>query len=51
MNIPKTLQQKFGRGLGRVINLLDNEYGVVSGDKIKRMFANEIARLADESTS
>lgn len=50
MNIPKTLQQKFDHGFeSRVIDLLDNEYGVVSGDKIKRMFAKEIARLANES--
>ena len=50
MNIPNTIQHKFDHGFeSRVIDLLDNEYGVVSGDKIKRMFAKEIARLANES--
>lgn len=50
MNIPSTMRQKFDHGFeSRVIDLLDNEYGVVSGDKVKSMFAKEIARLANES--
>jgi hypothetical protein len=50
MNVPNTIQHKFDHGFeSRIIDLLDNEYGVVSGDKIKRMFAKEIARLANES--
>lgn len=50
MKVPKTMKQKFDHGFeSRVIDLLDKEYGVVSGDKIKRLFAQEIARLAKET--
>jgi hypothetical protein len=49
VKVPATIEQKLHHGLEhRILDLLENEYGMVSGDKIRRMFAKEIATIADE---
>ena len=49
MKIPATIEHKLHHGLEhRILDLLETEYGMVSGDKIRRMFAKEIATIADE---
>lgn len=49
MNVPHTISEKLqGTFESRIIDLLETQYGVVSGDKIKKMFAKEVATLANE---
>ena len=49
MNVPDTITEKLqGTFESRVIDLLETQYGVVSGDKIKKIFAKEVATLANE---
>ena len=49
MNVPETIREKLqGTFESQLMALLDTQYGVVTGEKIKRMFVEEVNTLAHE---
>lgn len=47
MNVPETIREKLhGTFESQLMTLLDTQYGVVTGDKIKKMFVEEVNTLA-----